>query len=129
MNNIETFVANLFDNAIDTPTTITIEDAQREIDNAIREGWDVPEGITAEDFQSIWNGFLPGYYYVIDDSPLEGYGEATRYDSMEDAAEIVEDHLTAFHTTPTICEYDSDDEFTGRFWEYIDGVWKEGEPR
>lgn len=62
-------------------------------------------------------------YYVIDNSPLEGYGTATQYDSMEDAARVVEEHLDSFNSTPTICEFTADDEFTGLYWEYTYGAW------
>lgn len=52
----EAFVADLFDNADATPT-ITPEAAASDIIMFRRDGWDVPEDLTAEEFAEIWNRF------------------------------------------------------------------------
>lgn len=51
----ESFVADLFDNADATP--ITSEVASSELNMFRREGWDVPEDLTPEEFAEIWNRF------------------------------------------------------------------------
>ena len=51
----EAFVADLFDNADATP--ITSEDAGADLIMFRRDGWDVPEDLTAEEFAEIWNRF------------------------------------------------------------------------
>ena len=52
----EAFVADLFDNAIDS-TSMTAEQAAEDLSMFRREGWDVPEDLTAEEFAEIWNRF------------------------------------------------------------------------
>lgn len=51
----ESFVADLFDNADATP--ITPEAANSDLIMFRRDGWDVPEDLTAEEFAEIWNRF------------------------------------------------------------------------
>jgi hypothetical protein len=52
----EAFVAELWDNAIDT-TAMTAEQAAEDLAHFRREGWDVPEDLTAAEYAEIWNHF------------------------------------------------------------------------
>lgn len=73
-------------------------------------------------------------YYVIDNSPLDGYGKATEYDSPEAAMDAVDENIDEFpkNIAPCVCEYerdeDGEDEFTGRYWEkaiVLGSTWQE----
>lgn len=53
----EAFVADLFDNALDSApmtTDIAAEDLSR---FRAEDGWDVPEDLTPEEYAEIWNRF------------------------------------------------------------------------
>lgn len=70
-------------------------------------------------------------YYIVDDSPMTGYGDTREYDSAEAAMDDAAEHREDFGSVaPFVCEYSredgEDDEFTGRFWEMAqNGVWHE----
>lgn len=49
------FVAALFDAYRDTPTMMTVEDAENDLRTFRAEGWDVPSDLTAEEYADIWN--------------------------------------------------------------------------
>lgn len=49
------FAKNLFENAVDTIETYTVEDATADIENATADGWDIPEDMTAEELCNAMN--------------------------------------------------------------------------
>ena len=63
------FVKALFDAYFISAPMITEEEAREDLENFRREGWELPEGITAEEFAEIWNG------YAADAWAIEAAGE------------------------------------------------------
>lgn len=49
------FVRNLFENSDDYTTRMDIETARQDLDNFRRSEFDMPEGITPEDYMESWN--------------------------------------------------------------------------
>lgn len=52
----EAFVADLFDNALDS-SPMTTDIAAEDLDRFRAEGWEVPEDITPNEYAEIWNRF------------------------------------------------------------------------
>lgn len=52
------FAKNLFENAVDTLTTYSIEDAAEDIKNAITCEWEIPDGMDAESLCSVMNDII-----------------------------------------------------------------------
>ena len=57
---IQEFVEGLFDNAIDIEM-MTVEQAAEDLESFNREGWDLPEDITAEEYVEAWNELVEEY--------------------------------------------------------------------
>ena len=52
------FVRNLWENAYDPSEQMTIETAAEDLNSFHKEGWDIPDGITAEEYAELWNKFV-----------------------------------------------------------------------
>lgn len=52
---IREFVNNLYLNCSSDHEPMTVEDAAYDIENFIAEGWELPEGLTAEAYAEAWN--------------------------------------------------------------------------
>ena len=49
------FVVDLFNSCREGAEPMTIDDAAADIENFKREGWQLPEGITPEEYAETWN--------------------------------------------------------------------------
>ena len=57
MNEKFDFVFLLFDHSV-SPGPMTAAEAQADLDRFVREGWEIPEGLTGEEYAEIWNALL-----------------------------------------------------------------------
>lgn len=55
------FVRNLFDATREHPEPLGLATAQQDLRNFRAEGWRVPDDLTAEEYQEIWNGLCREY--------------------------------------------------------------------
>lgn len=49
------WVERLFDGAVGGVSTMTIAEAESDLRMFRADGWEVPEGLTANDYMEIWN--------------------------------------------------------------------------
>lgn len=52
------FVSNLFDAHPVTPERMTIEQAEKDLQNFRREGWELPNDITPAEYMEEWNALI-----------------------------------------------------------------------
>lgn len=55
---IREFVENLYNQAQERPTRITLADAENDLRNFAADEWDLPEGMTAEAYMEAWNALV-----------------------------------------------------------------------
>lgn len=57
---IREFVEDLYNSCRESAQPLTVEQAAEDIENFKRESWDIPDGITAEEYAEIWNELVKG---------------------------------------------------------------------
>lgn len=55
---IREFVENLYTNAQEHPSHMTLSEAETDLANFAADGWQLPEGMTAEDYRDAWNALV-----------------------------------------------------------------------
>ena len=61
---ISEFVRNLWENSSDYTTMMDIETARQDLDNFRRSEFDMPDGITPEDYMEAWNELVADNNHV-----------------------------------------------------------------
>lgn len=52
------FVEYLYNNSDERPTRISIETANQDMANFAADGWEMPDGMTAEEYMTEWNALV-----------------------------------------------------------------------
>ena len=52
------FVRSLWENSDDYSQPMTLDTATQDLETFHNDGWDIPEGLTAEEYMEIWNGLV-----------------------------------------------------------------------